>query len=152
MKVAVVAFAAAILVAGCGSTKTVTKTVTVAKNATAKAAVGAPSEQVEYGFIKSLKPAGKDFVLRFDPALLLSGVAANVAQAEDQGTTCEPRACPPVANDNYVLNATHRLVTYLVPANARVTALTTGVTGTRITVARLAGIVSGNNPLRHPLC
>jgi hypothetical protein len=50
-----------------------------------------------------------------------------------------------------VINDGHRLVTYLVPANARVTALTTGVAGTRITVAQLAGIVNGKNPLGHPL-
>jgi hypothetical protein len=90
-------------------------------------------------------------VLKFVPALLLSGVTANVAQAEDQGTTCAPSACPPVANDNYVLNEDHRLLTYLVPATARVTALTTGVKGTPITVAQLAGIVSGKNPLGHSL-
>ncbi len=151
MKLAVLGITAAFLVAGCGGTKTVTKTVTVTKDATAKTGVGAPSEQVEFGFIKSLKPNGNAFVLKFDPALLLSGVTANVTQAEDQGTTCEPSACPPVANDNYVLNESHRLLTYIVPANARVTALTTGVTGTRITVAQLSGIVSGKNPLGHPL-
>lgn len=147
MKVALVAIAAALLVSGCGGTKTVT----VTTDATAKTGAGPPGEQVEYGFIKSLKADGNAFVLKFDPALLLSGVTANVAQAEDQGTTCEPSACPPVANDNYVLNDSHRLVTYLVPANARVTALTTGVKGTRITVAQLAGIVSGKSPLGHPL-
>jgi hypothetical protein len=49
------------------------------------------------------------------------------------------------------LNEDHRLLTYLVPATARVTALTTGVKGTPITVAQLAGIVSGKNPLGHPL-
>src|SRR6267378_3451857 len=120
MKVVVAGIAAAILVAGCGGAKTVTKTVTVTKDATSKTGVGPPGEQVEYGFIKSLSPQGNAFVLKFDPALLVSGITANVAQAEDQGTTCEPRACPPVANDNYVLNEGHRLLTYLVPANARV--------------------------------
>ena len=147
----VVAVVAVILVCGCGGTKNVTKTVTVTKNATAKTGVGPPGEQVEFGFIKSLQPAGAVFVLKFDPALLLTGVTANVAQAEDQGTRCRPSACPPVANDNYVLNESHRLLTYIVPANARVTALTKGVTGTRISVAQLSGIVSGKNPLGHPL-
>jgi hypothetical protein len=141
----VVAVVAALLAAGCGGTKTVTKTVT------ATAGVGAPSEQVEFGYISSLKPDGDTFVMKFDPAWLLSGVTANVAQAEDQGTPCRPSACPPVANDNYRLNEGHRLLTYIVPANARVTALTTGATGTRITVAQLSGIVSGKNPLGHPL-
>jgi hypothetical protein len=147
VKLAVAGIVAALLVAGCGGTKTVTVTTDV----TAKTAGGPPAEQVEYGFIKSLKASGNAFILKFDPALLLSGVTANVAQAEDQGTTCAPSACPPVANDNYVLNADHRLLTYLVPATARVTALTTGVKGTPITVAQLAGIVSGKNPLGHPL-
>jgi hypothetical protein len=147
VKGAIVAIAAAILVAGCGGAKTVT----VTTDATAKTVGGPPAEQVEYGFIKSLKASGKAFVLKFDPALLLSGVTANVAQAEDQGTTCAPSACPPVANDNYVLNEDHRLLTYLVPAQALVTALTTGIKGTPITVAQLAGIVSGKNPLGHPL-
>ena len=151
MKLAVLAIVTAILVAGCGATKTVTKTVTVTKDATAKTGVGAPTEQVEFGYIKSLQAEGTSFVLKFDPALLLTGVTANVAQAEDQSTTCEPKTCPPVANDNYVLNDSHRLLTYLVPASARVTALTTGVKGTRITVAQLAGIVNGKNPLGHPL-
>jgi hypothetical protein len=140
-----------VVAAGCGSTKTVTKTVTVTKDATAKTGVGPPGEQVEFGFVKSLKPEGTAFLLKFDPASLLSGVTANAAQAEDQGTRCRPDACPPVANDNYVLNESHRLLTYIVPANARVTALTKGVTGTRITVAQLSGIVSGKNPLGHPL-
>lgn len=151
MKVALIAITAAILVAGCGGTKTVTKTVTIMTDPIGKTGAGPPAEQVEYGFIKSLKPKGNAFVLKFDPALLVSGITANVAQAEDQGTTCEPSACPPVANDNYVLNEGHRLLTYLVPAKARVTALTTGVAGTPITVAQLAGIVNGKNPLGHPL-
>jgi len=50
-----------------------------------------------------------------------------------------------------VVNESHRLLTYTVPANARVTALTKSVTGTPITVAQLSGIVSGKNPLAHPL-
>ncbi len=119
---------------------------TVTTDATAK-----PGEQIVYGFIKSLKASGSEFVMKFDAALLLSGVTANVAQAEDQGTRCAPSTCPPVANDNYVVNEDHRLLTYLVPATARVTALTTGIKATPITVAQLAGIVGGKNPLGHPL-
>jgi hypothetical protein len=147
VKLAVLAVAVAILAAGCGGTQTVT----VTTDATAKTGAGPPGEQVEFGYIRSLQASGNAFVLKFDPALLVSGVTANVAQAEDQGTTCAPTACPPVANDNYVINDGQRLVTYLVPTNARVTALTTGVAGTRITVAQLAAIVNGKNPLGHPL-
>jgi hypothetical protein len=144
VKLAVAGIVAALLVAGCGGTKTVTKTVTVTTDATAKTAVGPPGEQVEYGFIKSLKPKGSAFVLKFDPAWFLSGLTASRAALEDTGSSDVP-------NDNYVVNESHRLLTYLVPAVARVTALTTGVKGTRITVAQLAGIVSGKNPLGHPL-
>jgi hypothetical protein len=151
VKLAVAGIVAALLVAGCGGTRTVTKTVTIMSDPIGKSGAGPPFEQVEYGFIKSLKRQGNAFVLKFDPALLVSGVTANVAQADDQGTTCAPSACPPVANDNYVINEGHRPLTYLVPAKALVSVLATGVAGTPITVAQLAGIVNGENPLGHPL-
>jgi hypothetical protein len=151
IRLGVLAVVAVVVAAGCGGTKTVTKTVTVTTDATAKTGVGPPGERVEFGYISSLKPVGNGFELKFDPAWLLSGVTANVAQAENQGTPCRPSACPPVANDNLVVNEGHRLLTYIVPANARVTALTKGVTGTRITVAQLSGIVNGKNPLGHRL-
>jgi hypothetical protein len=37
----------------------------------------------------------------------------------DQHTPCQPSACPPVANDNYVVDEGHRLLTYLVPAEVQ---------------------------------
>jgi hypothetical protein len=80
--------------------------------------------------------------MRFDPALLLSGVTANTAAAEDK--VVPPGE--PVPNDNYRLNETHRLLTFLVPASAHVTVLTreTGSpNGTPITVDELARIVNG---------
>jgi len=142
---ALAAIVAAILAAGCGSTKTVTKTVTV--DAAAKSGVGAPLERVEFGYIKSLVPKGSGFVMRFDPAWLLSGETANVAAAEDG--VVEPGQ--PVPNDNYIVDEGHRLLTYIVPANAGVTVLTEGPDGTPITVAQLAQLVSGKNPLGRPL-
>jgi hypothetical protein len=135
----------AVLAAGCGSTKTVTKTVTV--NGTAKPRVGAPGEQVQFGYVKSLTRKGSRYELRFDPAWFLSGETANVAAAEDGAV--EPGE--PVPNDNYVVDEGHRLFTYLVPADARVTVLTKGVSGSRITVNQLAELVSGKNPFSRPL-
>jgi hypothetical protein len=136
----VVVLAVAFAAAGCG-TKTVTKTVTV--SGTAKSGVGPPSELVQFGHIKSLQRKGSGFVMRFDPEWFLSGVTANTAAAEDGAV--EPGE--PVPNDNYRLEEGHRLLTYLVPANAHVTVLTRHGQGpfgaTPITVAELARIVGG---------
>jgi hypothetical protein len=139
--------AVGLLAAGCGATKTVT----VTTNAAVKAGVGAPQEQVLFGHIASLRRDGKRFLMQFDPALLLTGVSANVAAAGDQGVSCKPQACPPVPNDNYVVDEGHRLFTYVVPASARVTVLAKSPTGTPVSVAQLAGIVSGGTLRGHPL-
>ena len=56
-----------------------------------------------------------------------------------------------VPNDNYVVDEGHRLFTYKVPADAHVTVLADGVDATPITVAQLAKIVKGSEPLGHPL-
>jgi hypothetical protein len=135
----------AALAAGCGSTKTVTRTVTV--NGAAKTGVGAPGEQVQFGYVKSLTRKGNSFELRFDPAWFLSGETANVAAAEDGAV--EPGE--PVPNDNYVVNESQRLFTYVVPADARVTVLTKSVAGSPVTVAQLAELVRGKNPFPRPL-
>ena len=129
---------------GCGGTKTVTKTVTV--SATAKSGVGAPREVVEFGYIKSLKSKGTGFELHFDPAWLLTGKTANQAALEDTGSSDVP-------NDNYVVNESTRAYTYIVPANAQVRVLTQGsnLSGTPITVAQLAQLANGKNPLPKPL-
>jgi hypothetical protein len=134
-----------LLAAGCGSTKTVTRTVTV--DATEKSGFGAPSEQAQFGYIKSLKPRGDGYVMRFDPALLLMGITANTAAAEDGAVA----PGEPVPNDNYRLNEGHRLLTFLVPANVHVTVLTTkgGPVGeTKIDVAELSRIVNGGKHLK----
>ena len=134
--------------AGCGGTRTVVQTVTVAPNPL-KALASA--DQKFYGRIKSLQRRGDRYELRFDPAWFLSGVAANVAQAEDQGTPCVPSACPPVANDNYVIEGT-RPLTFVVPANARGTVLGTGgsngLQSITITAAQLAKLVAGTSSLK----
>jgi hypothetical protein len=137
--------ATVLLLAGCGSTKTVTKTVTV--TGTTKTGVGPPGEYVQFGHIQSLRPKRKRFEMRFDPMWFLSGETANVAAAEDGAV--EPGQ--PVPNDNYRLDEGHRLLTYIVPANAHVTVLAKGVSSTPITVAQLSQIVDGKNPLGQPL-
>ena len=129
---------------GCGSTKTVTRTVTV--SATAKSGAGSPREVVEFGYIRSLKPKGSSFEMRFDPAWLLTGKTANQASLEDTGSSDVP-------NDSYVVNESRRAYSFIVPANARVRVLTSGsnLNGTPITVAQLAQLVAGKNPFPKPL-
>jgi hypothetical protein len=118
---------------------TVTRTVTV--NASAKNGVGAPEEQVLYGYVKTLTKKGSAYTMTFDPANFLTGVAANDAAAAD-GVISKGQ---PVPNDNYVVNDSKRAFTYNVDPNARVTVLTNGPTGTPSTVAKLAAIVNGTS-------
>jgi hypothetical protein len=164
ISLAILSAAAVALAAGCGGggAQKVVRTVTVQQKAAVartvavqhKAVLSATGDQRLYGQVKSLERKGDHYELRFDPALFLSGVAANVAQAEDQHTPCQPSACPPVANDNYVVDESHRLLTYLVPADVQGTVLTkSGSSGgpfpaTTITVAQLAQIIAGKNSLK----
>jgi hypothetical protein len=101
----------------------------------------APAGQmVLYGHVKKLTPKGGHFELRFDPALFTSGVTASRAKLEDTGSSDVP-------NDNYIVEESHRLFTYLVPTTARITVLTNqgtkGISATPISVSELARIVNG---------
>ena len=138
--------------AGCGSTGAATKTVTVTRPA--KSPTGRSRELAQFGYIKSLTRKGSGFELRFDPAWFLSGQTANAAAAEDGAVD----AGQPVPNDNYVVEQGHRLLTYAVPATARVTVLTRQgnpeqLGATPITVSELARIVNGgkHRPLSEPI-
>lgn len=113
--------------------------------AAAKTGVGPPGQQFQFGHIKSLRPRGSGYVMRFDPEWFLSGVTANTAAAEDGAVA----PGEPVPNDNYRVDEGHRLLTYLVPSNAQVKVLTSGLKleGTPITVAQLAQIVAGKKPV-----
>ena len=130
-----------VLAAGCGSTKTVTvtKTTTVAVDNTSKQGLGAPAETVQFGYLKSLKKKGSGYELRFDPALFLSGETANVAAAEDGAV--EPGE--PVPNDYYVVDEGHRLLTYRVPANAKLTVVALGPKNIPVTIEALGKMVAG---------
>jgi hypothetical protein len=106
-----------------------------------------------FGHIESLERTGDHFELRFDPAWFTSGVTANTAAAEDGAV--DPGQ--PVPNDNYVVEESHRLLTYLVPETAHVTVLTRDAAGplgeTPSTVSELEQIVNGgqHRPLFEPL-
>jgi hypothetical protein len=123
---------------------------------TTKTVVAKPCGERTFGHIKSLTRRGDHYELRFDPAWFTSGETANVAAAEDG--VVEPGQ--PVPNDNYVVDETHRLLTYLVPSTAHVTVLTkqgdpNQLGATPISVAELAEIVgngkSGSHTLFEPL-
>jgi hypothetical protein len=107
-------------------------------------------DQREFGHIQSLTRKGDHFELRFDPAWFTSGVTANTAAAEDGQV--EPGE--PVPNDNYVVDESHRLLTYLVPTTAHATVLinnATGILSTPISVSELAEIVSNGKSSQHTL-
>jgi hypothetical protein len=106
-----------------------------------------PSPLVQYGHIRSLVRRGGRFVLRFDPAFWLTGTTATRAAIEDK--VIQPGEIVP--NDHYIRDESKKLLTYVVPANARVTILTHGPKSTRITSAELAAIVQGRNPRRRAL-
>jgi hypothetical protein len=133
-----VALAVAVVAGGCGGTRTITRTVAVARGA-------APPQRVSwFGRIRSLTRAGGEYRMRLDPAWLLTGLTASDAMFEDHGTH-------DVANDFYEVDPDHRLLTFRVAADARVKVLTRDVGGSRITVAQLAQLVAGRNPLGRPL-
>jgi len=133
-------------VAGPTSTESAdTVTITVPNKITAvKIGPGAPKRQIQFGHIKSLKRSEGEYLLRFDPAQYLTGVTASDAAQEDTGSSDVP-------NDNYVVDEGHRLFTYKVAPDAHVTVLADGVEGTPITVAELAKLVKGQDPLGQPL-
>jgi hypothetical protein len=88
-------------------------------------------QQSLFGHISSLTRRGNRYVLRFDPAWLLSGVTASRAALEDTGSSDVP-------NDTYTRDETQKLLTFLVPAGVNVTVLTHSTCSTRTTVAKLA--------------
>lgn len=104
-------------------------------------------QSAQWGHIKSLMRKGGRFELRFDPALWLGGPTAQRAAVQDGRL----RPGEPVPNDYYVVDESHRLLTYFVPMNARVTVLTNATCATPISVSELAQIVKGKNPKHRPL-
>jgi hypothetical protein len=116
-----------------------------ALSAAPPSAPAAKSHQVVlYGHVKSVTHQGHRFVMRFDPAWWLTGVAAERA--------C---GCSPVPNDYFIVDESHRLLTFVVRRDAQVTVLTRHGSGTipttSISVAELAKIVAGKNPNHRQL-
>jgi hypothetical protein len=105
-----------------------------------------PSVLAHYGHVRSATRKRTRYELKFDPAFWLGGVTANRAAVEDGRI----RPGEGVPNDYYVRDESRRTLTYLVPANARVTMLTysatRGIRSTRIPVAEFAQLVQGRNP------
>ncbi len=96
-----------------------------------------PKQITQYGYVASVTQKGREYVLRFDPALWLEGQTANVAAAED-GAVKPGEAVP---NDYWIRNADHKLLTYELPAGTHVTILVNLQT-TRVTVAKLAQLLT----------
>jgi hypothetical protein len=116
----------------------------------APAAKTPPRIVVQYAHVKSLKRAGGGYLMRVDPALWLSGITAYYAAVADKAI--QPGDA--VANDYYIRDPDHRLLTYKVPSNARVTVLTRAGEGpipvSTISVAELARVVQGKST-KHKL-
>jgi hypothetical protein len=140
-----VVVASIVVAAGCGGGGTTTTT--VGQTGFVKAGVGPPAKISQFGYIKSLEPKGAGYVMRFDPAWMLSGTTANTAAV----MTGAVAPGEPVPNDHYIVDEGHRLLTYKVPAGAHVTVLSNGVHGSGITVRQLSQLVQGKNPLGKPL-
>jgi hypothetical protein len=97
-----------------------------------------------FGHIASLSRKHGRWEMRFDPALLLTGVTAEQAALEDTGS-------PDVPNDSYTLDESHRLLTYVVSPTAKITILTQGLQAVQIGVPELAQILQGKNPTHRAL-
>jgi hypothetical protein len=107
-----------------------------------------PRQIVFYGHVRSLKRKGVRYELRVDPALWLGGVTASRAALQDTGS-------PVVANDYYIVDEGHRLLTYVVPPGAHVTVITNapgvGIRATQVSVAELSQLLSSRNPRKRVL-
>ncbi|MDX6407849.1 MAG: hypothetical protein QOE13_920 [Gaiellaceae bacterium] len=106
---------------------------------------GGPRQIVIYAHVKSAVAKGARFEVKVDPADYLSGETANRAAIAD-------KVIPPgdvVPNDHYIREEGHKLLTYAVPATARITVITNNATGfraTKISPSELVQIVKGKNP------
>jgi hypothetical protein len=90
-----------------------------------------PGQQTLFGHIVSLRRSGGRFVLRFDPSWHLSGYPAEEVMLAQTGSRDVP-------NDSVEVDETHRALSFLVPASARVTVLRHVTCATPSTVSHLA--------------
>jgi hypothetical protein len=122
-----------------------------AANASSRSTASPPQATTMYAHVKSVRRSGNRWLMRVDPALWLTGITAYRAALED-GAIKPGEA---VANDYYIRDSEHRLLTYLVAANAPITVLTRHGQGAiptqTIDVAELAQIIKGKNPKHRGL-
>ena len=118
------------------------------KSAVVRLPPAAPAGQwVLFGHIRSLARTSGRFEMSFDPAWVLSGVAAERAAVEDKVIL----PGDPVPNDHYNVEEGHRLLTFVVAPKARVTILVDAGWQTKITVSELAQLLRGKNPRKRNL-
>jgi hypothetical protein len=100
-----------------------------------------PRQITEYGYVTSITPVGRNYELRFDPALWLQGETANRAAREDG--VIQPGET--VSNDYYIRNPEHKLLTYKLPTGVHVTVLDSLKT-TEVSVSGLARLLKTSKP------
>jgi hypothetical protein len=102
---------------------------------------GGPHEIVLFGHIASLKPNGKHWVMRFDPAILLTGKTASAYALEKTGSSDVP-------NDHVTVDPDHQLLSFVVPLSAHATVMTNrgSIKATRVSIPLLAQVVAGDAP------
>src|SRR5262249_44523776 len=94
----------------------------------------------------SRKPSGGAYVLRFDPAILLSGKTATDYALATTGSRDVP-------NDDLIFDPEHTLLTYRVPATAQVTVVVNrnGLKSARVSVVTLRRVLAGNVKTFEPM-
>jgi hypothetical protein len=143
MRIAAV-IAAVLLLAGCSMGKHTTSTVTVTVQKPApKPTLGVQDAGYFGQPVSVTKVDAKRYLLVVKPMLFLVGVTANVAFARQQGTSCQPLACPGVEDDRLVVPAGSQELTFVLPAATTGTVINGKMHPTRITAAQLAGLVAG---------
>ena len=159
--------AAAFLLSGCSlggtqtttATSTRTTTVTVTRTVTTPVKPGPPAETSNAQYfgtpVSITQVDAKRYLLVFKPRFFLVGVTANVVGAAQQGTTCEPLACPGIEDDHWVIAAGSTNLTFILPATTTGTVLTAEIvmTNTTVTAAQLSALVAGSKTpkLMEPL-
>lgn len=135
-----------LVAAGCGTTKTVVRTET--RTVTTPGSPLTSGDQWFHVQVHSVERDGGHYLIQVDPSWFLSGIAANVALAQDEHRRCAPDACEPVPNDNHVVDESHRLYTFVLPATTTGTVLMSSGNRRSITAAQLRAIVAGTSPLK----
>ncbi len=82
--------------------------------------------------------------MKFDPALLLFGTAAEQAAYEDTGSRDVP-------NDSYSVDESRRVYTYTIASGAAITILGKSLKTITVGVAEFAQIMRSKNPNGRPL-